>query len=74
MRGECARRLILPFVAAQVGASIVATALLQRTAAGDLFAALSLATTLLITWATTRYLVSAGTARAPERPLAPSAT
>jgi hypothetical protein len=67
-------RIIPAFVAAQVGASIVTAALLQRTTAGNVFAALSLATTLLITWAATRYLVSAGTAQAPERPVAPSAT
>jgi hypothetical protein len=69
-------RVIPAFVAAQVGASIVAAALLQRTAAGDIFAALSLATTLLIAWATTRYLVNAYTSAgtpAPERALSPSA-
>ena len=38
-------RIVPAFVAAQVGAAIVAEALLQRTAAGNVFAALSLATT-----------------------------
>jgi hypothetical protein len=68
-------RVIPAFVAAQVGASIVAAAVLQRTAAGDIFAALSLATTLLIAWMATRYLVSAGApAPTPQRALSPSAS
>ena len=63
-------RVVPAFVAAQVGAAIVAEALLQRTASGYVFAALSLATTLLIAWAATRYLVRAGDARQPSTALA----
>ncbi len=53
-------RVVPAFVAAQVGASIVAEALLQRTATGAVFAALSLAMVLVISWMTTRYLVMTG--------------
>ncbi len=60
-------RIVPAFVAAQVGAAIVAEALLQRTNSGYVFAALSLATTLLIAWMSTRYLVSA-----PARSTRPS--
>ncbi len=64
-------RVVPAFVAAQVGVSIVAEALLQRTAAGNVFAALSLATTLFLAWLATRYLVSAPVPE-PIRPLSPS--
>jgi len=68
-------RVVPAFVAAQVGASIVAEALLQRTTSGYVFAALSLATTLLIAWMATRYLVHAGApAPAPAQPLVPDTT
>ena len=64
-------RVVPAFVAAQVGTAIVAEALLQRTAAGNMFAALSLATTILLAWIATRYLVTAGIpAAASVRPLA----
>ena len=64
-------RVVPAFVAAQVGIAIVAEALLQRTTAGNVFAALSLTTTILLAWMATRYLVTAGTpAPAPVRPLA----
>ena len=64
-------RVVPAFVAAQVGTAIVAEALLQRTAAGNMFAALSLITTILLAWMATRYLVTAGMpAPAPVRPLA----
>ncbi len=63
-------RVVPAFVATQVGAAIIAEALLQRTTSGNVFAALSLATTALLAWAATRYLVSAP-ASIPARPSAP---
>ena len=66
-------RVVPAFVAAQVGVSVVAEALLQRTVAANIYATLSLVTTLLLAWMATRYLATAATpAAAPVQPLSPS--
>jgi hypothetical protein len=53
-------RVVPGFVAAQVIASVVADGLMQGTSSSHVLAALSCATTLLLAWAATRYLLRAG--------------
>ena len=65
-------RVVPGFVGAEIAATIVAEAVLERTATAAWHAVLQLGVTLLLTWAITRYLVRAGaptTAAAPTGPI-----